>query len=88
MTERVIGELSSRPEIKRPTLPLWQNVLVIILTLTYLICELAFNSRLLDLVGSLSTPDEIHSMERYGRALTAIARPCWYCSWCWAAMPG
>jgi|GEM_PF-5876818 len=36
MTERVIGELSSRPEIKRPTLPLWQNVLVIILTLTYL----------------------------------------------------
>ncbi|WP_285111398.1 hypothetical protein [Leclercia adecarboxylata] len=73
MTERVIGELSSRPEIKRPTLPLWQNVLVIILTLTYLICELAFNSRLLDLVGSLSTPDEIHSMERYGRALTAIA---------------
>jgi len=73
MTERIIGELSSRPAIKRPTLPLWQNGLVIIITLTYLICELAFNSRLLDLVGSLSTPDEIHSMERYGRALTAIA---------------
>lgn len=73
MTERVIGELSSRRAIKRPTLPLWQNGLVIIITLTYLICELAFNSRLLDLVGSLSTPDEIHSMERYGRALTAIA---------------
>lgn len=73
MTERVIGELSTRPAIKRPTLPLWQNGLVIVITLTYLICELAFNSRLLDLVGSLSTPDEIHSMERYGRALTAIA---------------
>lgn len=73
MTERIIGELSSQPAIKRPTLPLWQNGLVIIITLTYLICELAFNSRLLDLVGSLSTPDEIHSMERYGRALTAIA---------------
>ncbi len=73
MTERIIGELSSRPAIKHPTLPLWQNGLVIIITLTYLICELAFNSRLLDLVGSLSTPDDIHSMERYGRALTAIA---------------
>lgn len=73
MTERAIGELSSQPDIRRPTLPLWQNGLVIIITLTYLICELAFNSRLLDLVGSLSTPDDIHSMERYGRALTAIA---------------
>jgi len=73
MTERALGELSSRPDIRRPVLPLWQNSLVIILTLIYLICELAFNSRLLDLVGSLSTPDDIHSMERYGRALTAIA---------------
>jgi len=73
MTERAVGELESRTDIKRPTLPLWQNALVILLTLTYLICELAFNSRLLDLVGSLSTPDDIHSMERYGRALTAIA---------------
>lgn len=73
MTERAIGELSSQPDIRRPTLPLWQNGLVIIITLTYLICELAFNSRLLDLVGSLSTPEDIHSMERYGRALTAIA---------------
>ncbi|MEB6378594.1 hypothetical protein MXM41_06535 [Leclercia adecarboxylata] len=73
MTERVIGELESRPDIKRPTLPLWQNGLVILLTLAYLICELAFNSRLLDLVGSLSTSDDIHGIERYGRALTAIA---------------
>ncbi len=73
MTERALGELSSRPDIRRPVLPLWQNSLVIILTLIYLICELAFNSRLLDMVGSLSTPDDIHSMERYGRALTAIA---------------
>lgn len=73
MTERALGELENRADIKRPTLPLWQNAVVILLTLTYLICELAFNSRLLDLVGSLSTPDDIHNMERYGRALTAIA---------------
>jgi len=37
MTERAIGELSRRPDIKRPTLHLWQNGLVIIITLTYLI---------------------------------------------------
>ncbi|QGU11763.1 hypothetical protein GNG26_15985 [Leclercia sp. J807] len=73
MTERALGELENRADIKRPALPLWQNAVVILLTLTYLICELAFNSRLLDLVGSLSTPDDIHNMERYGRALTAIA---------------
>lgn len=73
MTERIVGELDGRPEIKRPTLPLWQNCLVIVLTFTYLIGELAFNSRLLDLVGSIATTDDIHNMERYGRALTAIA---------------
>ncbi|STQ61765.1 Uncharacterised protein [Pseudescherichia vulneris] len=43
------------------------------ITLTYLICELAFNSRLLDLVGTISTAEEVHNMERYGRTLTAIA---------------
>lgn len=73
MTERTVGELESRTDIKRPALPLWQNSLVILLTLTYLICELAFNSRLLDLVGGISTIDDIHHMERYGRALTAFA---------------
>ncbi|HBX11318.1 MAG TPA: hypothetical protein DEF92_00790, partial [Leclercia adecarboxylata] len=59
--------------IKRSVLPAWQNWLVTGITLTYLICELAFNSRLLDLVGSVSTADEVHNMERYGRTLTAIA---------------
>jgi len=59
--------------IKRSPLPAWQNWMVLGITLTYLICELAFNSRLLDLVGSISTAEEVHNMERYGRALTAIA---------------
>lgn len=59
--------------IKRSILPAWQNWLVMGITLTYLICELAFNSRLLDLVGSISTARQVHNMERYGRTLTAIA---------------
>ncbi len=73
MTEQVQGGKRMQAGIKRSSLPAWQNRLVIGITLTYLICELAFNSRLLDLVGSISTAQEVHNMERYGRTLTAIA---------------
>ena len=73
MTEQVVGNSEVRDGIKRSPLPAWQNWLVMGITLTYLICELAFNSRLLDLVGTISTAEEVHNMERYGRTLTAIA---------------
>lgn len=73
MTQQVEESISGQSKIKRSPLPAWQNWLVTGITLTYLICELAFNSRLLDLVGSISTAEEVHNMERYGRTLTAIA---------------
>lgn len=73
MTDRTLGDRGTQDEIKRSPLPARQNWMVLGITLTYLICELAFNSRLLDLVGSISTAEEVHNMERYGRALTAIA---------------
>lgn len=73
MTVLTQEEKGRRDGIKRSILPPWQNWLVTCITLTYLICELAFNSRLLDLVGSISTAEEVHNMERYGRSLTAIA---------------
>lgn len=73
MTAQVQEKHWPQDGIKRSVLPAWQNWLVTGITLTYLICELAFNSRLLDLVGSVSTADEVHNMERYARTLTAIA---------------
>jgi len=73
MTEQTLGDRETQGGIKRSPLPAWQNWMVLGITLTYLICELAFNSRLLDLVGSISTAEEVHNMERYGRTLTAIA---------------
>lgn len=73
MTAQVQEKHWPQDGIKRSVLPAWQNWLVTGITLTYFICELAFNSRLLDLVGSVSTADEVHNMERYGRTLTAIA---------------
>ncbi|WP_312414175.1 hypothetical protein [Pseudescherichia sp.] len=73
MTEQTLGDRETQDGIKRSPLPAWQNWMVLGITLTYLICELAFNSRLLDLVGSISTAEEVHNMERYGRTLTAIA---------------
>jgi hypothetical protein len=73
MTAQVQEKHWPQDGIKRSVLPAWQNWLVTGITLTYLICELAFNSRLLDLVGSVSTADEVHNMERYGRTLTALA---------------
>lgn len=63
------------PSLNTPKvhLPRWQLVMITAITLVYLICELSFNARLLDLVGSIATTKQIHSMERFGRALTSIA---------------
>lgn len=46
---------------------------LIVLTALYLCFELAFNARLLDLVGGMADADELHHIERYGRSLSGIA---------------
>lgn len=50
-----------------------QILAIIGLTLTYLCFELAFNARLLDVVGGTATNDQIHHIEIYGRSLSGAA---------------
>lgn len=50
-----------------------QILAIIALTLTYLCFELAFNARLLDVVGGTATSDQIHHIEIYGRSLSGAA---------------
>lgn len=50
-----------------------QTCFVLCLTALYLTCELAFNARLLDVVGGGATEDQIHSIEQFGRSLSGIA---------------
>lgn len=46
---------------------------MLFLTLCYLVFELGFNARLLDVVGSLATHDEIERIEESGRLISGIA---------------
>lgn len=46
---------------------------LIVVTSIYLICELAFNARLLDVVGGSASMDEVHNIEVFGRTLSGIA---------------
>lgn len=50
-----------------------QTLWLAVLTAVYLCFELAFNARLLDLVGSSAGPDELHNIELWGRTLSGIA---------------
>lgn len=52
---------------------LGQTFLVIGLTLAYLCVELAFNARLLDVVGGSADSGQIHQIEVYGRTLSGVA---------------
>lgn len=52
--------------------PAWLYVLAFI-TGAYLLVEMGFNSRLLDVVGGGASLDEIHSIERWGRGLSGFA---------------
>lgn len=54
-------------------LPIW------LLTGIYLTFELAFNARLLDVAGGLATPDQVDSIEHWGRFIsgTALALAVW-----------
>ena len=47
--------------------------LMLALTLLYLIVEMGFNARLLDVVGGLASPDEVESIEFYGRLIAGTA---------------
>ncbi|MDR1887796.1 MAG: hypothetical protein LBQ81_00130 [Zoogloeaceae bacterium] len=47
--------------------------LLLVCTGVYLLCELSFNARLLDVVGGSASSDEIHHIEHYGRLLSGTA---------------
>lgn len=50
-------------------------------TLTYLIFELSFSARLLDVAGGVSSQDDIDGIEIYGRVLSGIAVGLFLFSW-------
>lgn len=52
---------------------LGRTLVLIGLSVVYLTFELAFNARLLDVVGGGASTDEVHSIEVYGRSLSGIA---------------
>ncbi len=53
-------------------LPVPQTLFIIALTVVYLLVEMAFNARLLDVAGGLQS-GKIESLEQYGRLLSGIA---------------
>jgi len=50
-----------------------QTVFIALLTALYLCFELAFNARLLDVVGGAPTTDQLHRIEVFGRSLSGVA---------------
>ena len=46
---------------------------LVVLTSIYLCVELAFNARLLDVVGSAPDADTVHHIEIFGRSLSGVA---------------
>lgn len=54
-------------------LPFPRLLFILSLTFVYLLFELAFNARLLDLVGGEAAPDDIERIEFYGRILSGCA---------------
>lgn len=46
---------------------------ITVITLIYLVVELAFNARLLDITSIQATPEHIHSVEVYGRIISGVA---------------
>lgn len=50
-----------------------RNLVLMGLSVGYLVFELAFNARLLDVVGAGASSDEVHAIEVYGRSLSGIA---------------
>lgn len=50
-----------------------QTVFIALLTAIYLCFELAFNARLLDVVGGAPSTDALHRIEVFGRSLSGVA---------------
>lgn len=46
---------------------------VTLATAIYLCIELAFNARLLDVIGGLASAEQLHNIESYGRAISGFA---------------
>ena len=60
-------------------------VFITIVTLLYLIVELSFNARLLDVVGGMPTTDEVDSIEKFGRIISGAALA--IAVWAWLVLP-
>jgi hypothetical protein len=50
-----------------------KTLLIALFTTLYLCFELAFNARLLDVVGGVVDPTQLRNIERFGRGLSGIA---------------
>lgn len=60
-------------------------VFITIVILLYLIVELSFNARLLDVVGGTPTADEVDSIEKFGRIISGLALA--IAMWVWVVLP-
>lgn len=67
------GAAPSAASAPSKLLPLGTLLFLIVLTALYLLVELAFNARLLDVVGGGASTDEIHRIEISGRLLSGLA---------------
>lgn len=56
-----------------------------VLTLCYLVVELGFNARLLDVTAGIATTEEVAVLERWGRALSGVAVG--LAVWSWFVIP-
>jgi hypothetical protein len=62
----------SRPAVLLWGVP-WYVYVITILTTLYLVVELSFNARLLDVIGGASPPEVVHSIEYWGRGISGAA---------------
>jgi hypothetical protein len=58
-----------------------QTCFLLLLTAVYLCFELAFNARLLDVVGGNNSPEQIHNIEVFGRSLSGCAMGLFVLQW-------
>lgn len=77
LTGRQWREWLRRPVVARASTPRQQQRfvarLMLGLTLCYLLVEMGFNARLLDVVGGLASPAQVESIEVYGRLIAGTA---------------
>lgn len=78
--EEIIDIMFGPPEARRRWLP-W----MVLATLAYLLVEVSFNARLLDVAGGLATSEEIETIERFGRLISGAALA--LAVWGWLVLP-